>query len=432
MELQRILASDTRTAMDKVFSLYGEDAMVVANNKVKGQTEIIVAIDLVRQVTVAMTKTPALVQGLPVEKDFGSFIESHLSPADEPDDHAETTAVAQSSPLAFGSLFEPRDLNKAPPLDPLVATPLDQVETSLDGENYKGAAEREFLKAREIVDLVKRELEIMRGEFKLAQQRESWSGALSVPEEMRPLIEAFNETGMPMGLRSLAVEIINQNNSMLDALTQICEEIGSSIPAINLLDNLAGLHIIAGSSGAGKTLMAGRIAKQAAANYGDNEVALISFNDLRIGAWTQTQIIGAQAGVETFRVNSVETLLQLIDELSTRKLTIIDTSGVDVEKQIMALIKAMPQAKKHLVLAADASEASAKRHLHASGIEWDSVMLSRLEARVHPWSIIHTLMANKTPVSVAAINPNITEPAIPLTGNNLAQQALSQLPIQFV
>ena len=156
MELQRILASDTRTAMDKVFSLYGEDAMVVANNKVKGQTEIIVAIDLVRQVTVAMTKTPALVQGLPVEKDFGSFIESHLSPAYEPEDHTETTAVAQSSPLAFGSLFEPRDLNKAPPLDPLVATPLDQVETSLDGENYKGAAEREFLKAREIVDLVKR------------------------------------------------------------------------------------------------------------------------------------------------------------------------------------------------------------------------------------------------------------------------------------
>jgi len=55
MELQRILARDTRTAMEKVFSLYGEDAMVVANNKIKGQTEIIVAIDLVSQVKAAFS-----------------------------------------------------------------------------------------------------------------------------------------------------------------------------------------------------------------------------------------------------------------------------------------------------------------------------------------------------------------------------------------
>ena len=46
MELQRVLAEDTRRAMEKVIHLYGEDALVVSNKRAKDQTEIIVAIDL--------------------------------------------------------------------------------------------------------------------------------------------------------------------------------------------------------------------------------------------------------------------------------------------------------------------------------------------------------------------------------------------------
>ena len=46
MELQRVLAPDSRSAMEKVIQLYGRDALVVSNKKAKNQTEIIVAIDL--------------------------------------------------------------------------------------------------------------------------------------------------------------------------------------------------------------------------------------------------------------------------------------------------------------------------------------------------------------------------------------------------
>ena len=39
MELQRVLAHDTRKAMEKVYELYGEDAMVVSNSRTHNQTE---------------------------------------------------------------------------------------------------------------------------------------------------------------------------------------------------------------------------------------------------------------------------------------------------------------------------------------------------------------------------------------------------------
>ena len=78
MELQRILARDTRSAMEQVFSLYGEDAMIVANNKVKDQTEIIVAIDMVPDVKAALTKAPANAEENQDAVKFNDLIEARL------------------------------------------------------------------------------------------------------------------------------------------------------------------------------------------------------------------------------------------------------------------------------------------------------------------------------------------------------------------
>jgi len=428
MELQRILARDTRTAMEKVFSLYGEDAMVVANNKIKGQTEIIVAIDLVSQVKAAFSAESGQAAEVSEEASFGSLLDAQLFDPSTSDVVEEKA----SDELTFGSLFEASAEQQAPPVDPLIDVPLSAVSNAWNGENYQEAAEREQLKAREIVDLVKQELSVMRNEFRIAQQKDSWTGTLAVAEEMRPLIEAFNETGMPLELRGLIIDIINQSSSMIEALAGISTAISNGVEHIDLFDGMQGIHIIAGSSGAGKTLMAGRLAKQMAQAYEEDEVALVSFSDARIGAWTQTQLIGAQSGVEAFRAMSLDILTQLMAELSTRKLIIIDTSGVDVDAQIAALVGAFPQAQKHLVLAADASEASAKRHLTPNGIKWDSVMLSRLETQIHPWAVINALLNNSVPLSIAAEQPTISDNAIALNGISLAEKALSQLPIHFV
>ena len=46
MELQRILAKDSRTAMEQVHTLYGKDALVVSNKRARDKTELIVAVDL--------------------------------------------------------------------------------------------------------------------------------------------------------------------------------------------------------------------------------------------------------------------------------------------------------------------------------------------------------------------------------------------------
>ena len=81
MELQRVLAHDTRKAMEKVYELYGENAMVVSNKKAQNQTELIVAIDLANQAMDALNDTGIELAPRQAESElpkFDSVLESHV------------------------------------------------------------------------------------------------------------------------------------------------------------------------------------------------------------------------------------------------------------------------------------------------------------------------------------------------------------------
>ncbi len=412
MELQRVLAHNTRQALDQVHKLYGENALVVSNKRNKDRTEVIVAIDLDKHAHDVLDEMqiPAIDRHHLQDDgttDFQSVMESEIF-----------APTANSSP-AYAT-------DRQSSNDALISLGAEHPEQNDSSD------ERDHLKAREIVDLVKQELAVMQQEFKLAQQLDVWAGTHRVSEEMRPLIEALNETGIPISLRALITDAIDKNADMSQALVDITSVLGAGITNIDLLEALSGTHILAGGSGCGKTLMAGRLAKQGALIHGEQAVAIVSYIDSSFGAWNRTQLVGTQAGVDTFRATSVEVLTQLLQELEPRKLIIIDTPGENPLQHAESLHKLIPEAQKHLVMAADASEASAKRYSSPEQFNWDSMMLSRLEHHVYPWAAINVLLNSEIPVSLAAAEPTIVDPAIPITGNTLAQHALSHLPISFV
>jgi len=407
MELQRILAKDSRAAMDKVLELYGQDALEVSNKKANEKTEIIVAIEVPPETE----KTLSEIQVAPIDLpefdfsdsvDFDQIMESH---------------VFKTAPIANDQFYTPaRDLSLEAERPPASAS------NSITND-------RDHLQAREIVDLVKQEFEVMRREFKLSQQLDAWSGTRAVSDLMRPLVEAFNETGMPVGLRALLSDTINSCADLNTALQEITQILGNGIDHLPLLDDMQGIHLIVGSSGSGKSLMAGRLAKQKALRCDSQDVAIISYNDSRFGAWNQTQLIGSQAGVDCFRANTPEMLEQLLQELGSRSLILIDTAGVDVKAQVKELNKLLPEAQKHLVVAADASEASVNRQLKAGSGDWDSIMLSRLEDDIRPWPVINALLDTRIPISVCSSEPSIAAAPANLTGIDLADHCLANLPV---
>ena len=408
MELQRILAKDSRTAMDQVNNLYGKDALVVSNKRAKGKTELIVAIDL-------ETDSESVLKDLEVQGEcqkldsisdnlnFDQVMESKIfkTTNDSPSESAKTTLLG-SSPKSTH-----RDIDFA-------------------------AEDRERLKSREIVDLVKQELTAMRHEFKLSQRLEFWSDTHNVPEEVQPLIDALNRTGMPAPLQSLVSDIASQVDISSDIIGTIADSLAESLSHIEILDEMGGVHIFGGSAGSGKTLSMMKVAHQKANEYGAESLAIISFSDYRFGAWSQSQLLASQAGVDIYRANSLEVLDQLLLELDDRRLILIDTSSIGDTSSFNALIEHLPIAQKHLVLAADASEGSATSYLSEPLKKWDSVIITKLENRTFPWSVVSALVNYKVPLSLVSSSSLASEAALSATGAELIKSSLDQLTTSFV
>ena len=80
--------------------------------------------------------------------------------------------------------------------------------------------------------------------------------------------------------------------------------------------------------------MIAKLALTKAAEIGEENIAIVSLRDNRIGAWNQIQLLSGQVGVESYKTNNEESLKIILQELSNKKLVLIDTSEqVTVFKQ---------------------------------------------------------------------------------------------------
>ena len=408
MELQRILAKDTREAMAKVHALYGDDALVISNKKARKQTEVIVAIDMAIDANTIITA---------------------LSPA-----KPRISIPTNIDELSFNQVIESQIFRSSPTLEsksnvrvPAKTSVADVKNTNDD--NSLSVEDRDYLKARELVDLVKNELGAMRRELRISQELEANKAVSQVPAELSLLITSLDAAGIPAALRILVSNMIAKESKVDSATKLISKSLGSAIKHNPVLEAMEGIHVIAGRSGSENTLMAMRIAKQKALDYGGRNIAIISYSPKQTKSWTQTQMLGLQLGVETYHASNPSALSHVVAGLEEPKLILIETAGINLEHQIKEICTSLPKAKKHLLLPADASEVSVNKYLKRIRIEWSSVMLTQLESDIHPWPIINTLMATGNAISLAASDSSVNDEAFALDGIQLTQHSLSNLPL---
>ena len=381
MELQRILASDTRSATEKATAIFGQDVMVISNHRVNGQTELVIAVDLDDQLSQCRTDLSA--KG---SSDFG-------------------VQLARSQ----------------------------RASTSPTGDRTQKASfhsdqdERDYLRSREIVDLVRDEFAAMRREFHLSQQTAAWQAGLNPTPELVPLFNVLAEAAMPTGLRTLLLDSIKNMPNEQAALAAIQDQLNHTLTRPMASLPQSGVHIVAGPTGSGKTLMTARIANDAITKIGARNVAIISYKDLRFGAWSQTQMLSAQIGMDCFRADDPATLRLLLDELSQRNLILIDTPGVHMSERITEVLDVCQRCYCHAILPADASSATLKRVLQTSEVRWDSLMVSKLDESSHPWPLLDFMCHNSLGISVGSDGGHITNLKHDLTTNSLLCMALSSI-----
>ena len=407
MELQRILAKDSRSAMEQVHNTFGKDALVVSNKRARNKTELIVAVDLKADLEHAL-------DDMQLE---GEHIKEPTSEVCEEFNQVMESKIFKTSPNFFANENTPPSF-------------LSDSSSNVMGDT-RTDDKRDQLHAREIVDLVKQELAVMRRELTLSDRLNSVGGKIT-NEAMQPFADALSHSGLSISLQVMVSDLINQSRETEDVIGTISTLLGNNVSNINILDDMQGVHVFSGRSGSGKTVTCARIARQKALEYGENAVAVISFKDSRFGAWSQIQILCSQAGVDTFRAKNNGELKNILEELSDRRLVIIDTSGSDAASSIKSLSNLLPEASYHLVLPADSSEGGVRSSLSASQNIWESIIITRLDGDVQPWPIINVLVDQDIPISLITNSPSLTKNAEATTGISLINQSLRDLPMGFV
>ncbi|MDP4609413.1 MAG: hypothetical protein NWS83_09800 [Burkholderiaceae bacterium] len=444
MEIKRILARDTRAATEQAMAKYGQDVLIISNQRVNGQTEMLVAIDIRPEDALDDEVTSSGASNVhnagsakaknakPLNSFEAAFEETmmqrhrartrgqHTSAAST----AEALTRASAKPTAHSAAHMAEQPAPAQ-TQTHAATMAQRSEPQVDVGAIQ--AQRDAARSREIVDMVRDEIAALRREFTLSQRMNPWQDTLPMSPAIKPLINALSEAGVPTGLRGLLIDRIREAPDMEDAMAALRSHLIEALPNVGVAIPERGQHIVSGPTGVGKTLMAARLAHAGALQHGAHAVAMISFADTRPGAWSQIQMLTAQAGIDCYRATDANALALLLDELSQRALIVIDTAGVQFERSVEHIKHIAPQALAHVVLAADASSVTIKRVRQA--FAWDSVMVSKLDEASQPWPLLQALCDSPLPMSLMGPSARLSEAALPYSGVRIVEQALAHLPL---
>lgn len=463
MELKRIIARDSRSANEKAIQLYGPDVLIISSQRVDQQTELIVAVDVTADVASAPADTAPAEQGAAAARSQAS---SAMANAAKPDSEpfvpfsavfhnanaqaasgqlqdeldagafqtgqaqlmsramaAPQDAVAAALPVApvvpAAPVAMPVSMSAPAAAQPLAAAPQAQAPAL-------ATAHYEQQRNHEIVDLLRQEMAALRQEFALSRQMQPWQQTLGLSADIQKLSLAMQEVGMPVALRTLLTDSIQQLQTLEEAWPVVARMLLDAIqrPAVNVPD--AGVHALCGPSGAGKTSMLGRLAYAAAQNHGAEKQVMISYGDQRPGAWSQLQLLASQAGACCYRAADMSMLQTLLDDLHGKTIW-IDTPGADFAAQAQQL-QSLKGLSLHAVLPVDATVTNVQKILQNPEIRWSSMMLTKVDEAAYPWPLIKGLCDQSLVVSCMAEDSKINQSPLAFDAERLV--ALAMTPLQ--
>jgi flagellar biosynthesis GTPase FlhF len=264
----------------------------------------------------------------------------------------------------------------------------------------------------------------LRKEFALSRQMQVWQPVSGQHPEIQKLTMAMAEAGIPTGMRALLTDGVCQLESLEEAWPVMGATLMGALQpkAVSVPDK--GVHVLCGPTGSGKTSMLGRLAYAAAQAHGAEQQVMISFADQRPGAWSQIQLLAAQAGARCFRAADVSVLRTLLEEFQGYTVW-IDTPGIDFIAVALQLLQQKQGIALHAVLPVDATVTNVQKIFQNSPIPWSSLMLTKMDEAAHPWPLIQGLCDTKLPVSGVSEGHQTNLAPVPLDHHRLLTLALS-------
>jgi len=434
MKIKRFVAKDMRTALQEVKEFLGPDAIILSNKKVAGGVEIVAAIDHesapVAKAAVAAPTRPA----------------PRLQVTVADDDETEAPADSLKALLARQMIKQQKSTqpaaNAAPKKEVQLATQFERQSPGVNSAMGSGVSTVQFSELTKQQDqqakLLQQQMDAMRNEMlsmrQLLQHQVSglmWQD-LARREPVRALvIENLQQLGLSEQVADQLACFMPEDLNTTDAWDAALELLTGQLSTTN--DDIlrrGGVVALVGPTGVGKTTTVAKLAAEFAKRHGADQVALITTDSYRIGAFEQLATFGRIIGCPVKQAKDSDELALLLNQLQQRKLILIDTAGMSqrdvrlAEKLASLVHNSRVKIKSYLVLSAT-SQARVMQEsvMHFKRIPLSGCIFTKLDECLSLGEVINVAIANALPVSYLTNGQRVPEDIAVAQAQTLVQQA---------
>lgn len=437
MKIKRFVAKDMRTALQEVKEFLGADAIILSNKKVAEGVEIVAAIDQeaaapARPAVAAATETA-------VKPNTAAFRATVDDSAEEaPADSLKALLARQ---MIKQQIAQPQ---KAAPVktsarvtEPLVK-PV-QFERQTSGSGVMPQQLTEITRQQEQqAKLLQQQMDAMRNEMlsmrQLLQHQVSglmWQD-LARREPVRALvIDNLRQLGLSEQMADQIACFMPEDLNTADAWQAALELLAGQLSTTH--DDIlrrGGVIALVGPTGVGKTTTVAKLAAEFARRHGADQVALITTDSFRIGAFEQLATFGRIIGCPVKQAKDTEELSLLLGQLQQRKLVLIDTAGMSqrdvrlAEKLAGLVHNSRVKIKSYLVLSATAqARVMQESVMHFKRIPLSGCIFTKLDECLSLGEVINVAVQNALPLSYLTNGQRVPEDIAVADAHSLVQQA---------
>ncbi|RLA23617.1 MAG: flagellar biosynthesis protein FlhF [Gammaproteobacteria bacterium] len=321
MKIKRFFATDMRQAIKMVREELGSDAVILSNKNVEGGVEIVAARDYDEQQIQARLQQQEEKKAIlknPVIKPFAKPTHSQYSMKPE-------ATLGAKKPL--------RERREAP---------RQKVEWSQEPALVEMG--QELKQIRKVIDARLSESDWM-------------NGARTNPVRV-DLLKRLRNVGFSTGLSLETVNCLDEHDDEESGVRKAQQRLANQLPIAddNLLEH-GGVVALVGPTGVGKTTTIAKLAARYRLKYGSRQIALVTTDNYRIGAYEQLSTYGKILDVPVRAASTPEELDNVLNSFIDRKLVLIDTAGMGqrdnrLAQQFALFSECQTAIKSYLVLSA--------------------------------------------------------------------------------
>jgi flagellar biosynthesis protein FlhF len=371
MKIKHYRAADMRQALRQVKDAQGPDAVILSSRRVSGGVEVVAAVDFDVEAESAVATPEA------------TRTESRIPTA------ADYAAMAQR--------FAPQEQNEISHLPPdaneELRTLRRMLETQLATLAWNDLSRRAPLQTELL-----RQLTVLGLAHDLAGELVS-----QLPQRME-LAEAHR-----LALAMLARRIETVGERWMET---------------------GGVVAMVGPTGVGKTTLIAKLAARWVLRHGPRDVALVSTDNVRIGAQEQVHTLGRLLGVPAYSIDGASDLAGLLDHLGERRLVLIDSAGLSqrdprLASELETLSNASDRLETSLVLSAAAQAGAIEEALERfAPARPTTCVVTKLDEATSLGGTMSALIRAKLPLAYLSDGQQVPEDLSPARSHQLIARAV--------